>query len=32
MLGVNVVYYKLCQYAVVYKMSMGSVGDYYTKG
>ena len=27
----NEVYHKLCQYAVVYKISIGSVGDHCTK-
>ena len=31
MLGVNAVYHKLCQYAMVYKISIGGVGDHYTK-
>ena len=29
--SVNAVYHKLWQYAVEYKISIGSVGDYYAK-
>ena len=31
MLGINTIYHKLCQYAVVYKISIGTFGGHYTK-